>query len=177
LNRPLYAAGRAGISQHPIPQLAFAGAVTRLTLTNFRTFPDLRLGADARCAVLTGPNGAGKTNLLEALSFLAPGRGLRSARLPEVTRHGAAGGWSVAATLATAAGAVEVATGLAGAAAAERRVVKIDTHPARGQAALAEIVAVIWLTPRMDRLFGDAAQERRRFLDRLVFAFDPGHAQ
>ena len=177
MNHPLYAAPDAGNPRHPAPQPAFPGAVTRLTLTDFRTFPDLRLAADARCAVLTGPNGAGKTNLLEALSFLAPGRGLRSARLPEATRHGAAGGWSVAATLANAAGAVEVATGLAGAGASERRVVKIDARPVRGQATLAEVLSVIWLTPRMDRLFGDAAQARRRFLDRLVFAFDPGHAQ
>jgi len=159
-------------------------------LTDFRCYDALRLELDARPVVLTGPNGAGKTNLLEALSFLVPGRGLRRARLVEVARRtpaelgGAAGPlrpWAVAARLDTAAGAVEIGTGLAPEAAAEpdsagRRVVRVDGAHVRGQTVLAERVRALWLTPDMQRLFADGASSRRRFLDRLVFAFDPAHA-
>ena len=152
------------------------GSVVRLVLTDFRNYPHLHLAVDARPVVLTGANGAGKTNLVEAVSFLTPGRGLRRARLPDVTRQGAGEdtGWAVAATLSTPTGPVEVGTGLVPG--AERRVVRIDGASARGPAALAAVTAVVWLTPAMDRLFVDSASARRRFLDRLVFAFDPAHA-
>ncbi|KAF0115972.1 MAG: DNA replication and repair protein RecF [Rhodospirillaceae bacterium] len=153
------------------------GSVVRLVLTDFRNYPHLHLAVDARPVVLTGANGAGKTNLVEAVSFLTPGRGLRRARLPDVTRRQGAGedtGWAVAATLSTPTGPVEVGTGLVPG--VERRVVRIDGASARGPAALAAVTAVVWLTPAMDRLFVDSASARRRFLDRLVFAFDPAHA-
>jgi DNA replication and repair protein RecF len=167
------------IESHPVKDRL---AVTRLTLTQFRCYESARLETDGRPVVLTGPNGAGKTNLLEAVSFLAPGRGLRRAKLSEVERLGApeGAGWAVAARVATPFGEVDLGTGRDAARgpgdAAERRLVRIDGRPVRGQVALAEHVAVVWLTPQMDRLFVESASGRRRFLDRLVFGFDPAHA-
>jgi DNA replication and repair protein RecF len=158
-------------------------AVTRLVLTDFRCYRQARLAVDARPVVLTGPNGAGKTNLLEAISFLAPGRGLRRARLGEIDRRPAsempatAGAWAVAADVATSRHTVQIGTGReATAGGGERRVVRIDGAPARSQTVLAEHVNLVWLTPQMDRLFIEGAAPRRRFLDRLVFGFDPEHA-
>ncbi len=153
-------------------------AVSRLSLTEFRCFARAVLEPDARPVVLTGPNGAGKTNLLEALSLLTPGAGLRGARLAELTRRqaGPAARWAVAASVETARGLVDIGTGLASTGGEQRRVVQIDGRPARSQAALAEAVCALWLTPPMDRLFLDGAAPRRRFLDRLVFGFDVGHA-
>ncbi len=149
-------------------------AVTRLRLTDFRCYATLRLEVDARPVVLAGPNGAGKTNLLEALSFLAPGRGLRRARLDSVDRHDGQGPWAVAATVEGPHGPVEIGTGRTEE--GERRIVRIGGETARSQAALAEHVNIVWLTPSMDRLFLGGAAERRRFLDRLVYGFDPAHA-
>ncbi|MBB3265770.1 DNA replication and repair protein RecF [Azospirillum sp. OGB3] len=177
-------------SPHPAPVVdtPAALAVTRLTLTRFRGYESARLEPDHRPVVLTGPNGAGKTNLLEAVSFLAPGRGLRGAKLSEVERiggsagDGAGTGWAVAAVLNTPTGPVEIGTGreigpqAASGAERDRRVVRVDGHPAKGQTVLAEHVAVVWLTPQMDRLFLEGSSGRRRFLDRLVFGFDPAHA-
>jgi len=166
-------------------------AVTRLVLTDFRCYRQARLAVDTRPVVVTGANGAGKTNLLEAISFLAPGRGLRRARLGEVDRRALpegtvaegtvaaeiSGAWTVAADIATARETVQIGTGReATANGGERRVVRIDGAPARSQAALAEHVNLVWLTPQMDRLFIEGAAPRRRFLDRLVYGFDPGHA-
>lgn len=157
-------------------------AVTRLALTDFRCYRGLRLTADARPVVLTGPNGAGKTNLLEAISFLSPGRGLRRARLDACDRMGADGAtWAVSASLSGPFGPVEIGTGREAAAGegdgAGRRVVRVAGAAQRGQAVLAEYVGLAWLTPQMDRLFLEGAGPRRRFLDRLVFGFDPGHAR
>ena len=158
--------------------------VGRIALTRFRCYARAELEADSRPVVLTGPNGAGKTNLLEALSYLAPGRGLRGARLSAVDRRPAgsevaAGPWAVAARIVSPAGEIAIGTGrepLPGEEAKERRALRIDGAPAKGQAVLAELLAVIWLTPQMDRLLQEGASGRRRFLDRLVFAFDPAHA-
>jgi DNA replication and repair protein RecF len=157
------------------PDQAARVAVRRLALIDFRGYASLRLEIDPRPVVLTGPNGAGKTNLLEAISFLAPGRGLRRARLGEVDRLGA-GPWSMTARLESARGAVEVRTAHAREGERGRRSVQIDGGEVDSQAALAETVAVVWLTPAMDRLFLDGAMERRRFLDRLVLSGDPAHA-
>jgi len=162
----------------PSPRLS----VARLTLSRFRCYERLRVETDPRPVVLVGSNGAGKTNLLESLSFLVPGRGLRRARLSEVTRQvpggeTAGGGWAVAARLSRAEGSVDIGTGCEAAeGAAERRQVRIDGEDARGQAALAEVASAVWLTPHMDRLFSDGASGRRRFLDRMVFGLDPAHA-
>ena len=154
-------------------------AVRRLTMTNFRNYRSARVTVDERPVVLTGANGAGKTNLLEALSFLAPGRGLRRASLAEVARRdGGSGAWSVAATLDGAGGPVELGTGLAEAGddPPPRRAVRIDGRDAGAQSDLARHVTMNWLTPEMDRLFDSASTDRRRFLDRLVGGFDRDHA-
>lgn len=153
-------------------------AVSRLTLADFRCYRALRLECDSRPVVLTGQNGAGKTNLLEALSFFVPGRGLRRARLDAVTRRDADGAvWAVSATVSGSLGETELGTGLTTEGGGSRRVVRVNGATAPGQAALGEWVSAIWLTPEMDRLFTDNASERRRFLDRLVLGFDPSHAE
>ena len=156
-------------------------AVTRLALSDFRCYAALSLETDTRPVVLVGPNGAGKTNLLEALSFLVPGRGLRRARLDEVGRRDASGAddaaiWAVSATVSGAFGDAEIGTGLTRDGGARRRVVRINGATASGQAALGEWVTALWLTPEMERLFTDGAGARRRFLDRLVLGFDAAHA-
>lgn len=162
--------------------------VVRLQLSDFRNYAEADLAGDARPVVLTGPNGAGKTNILEALSYLAPGRGLRGATLGEVTRANGepeTRAWALAATLQTRDGDLKVGTGLAAvsdlsALAAndigDRRVVRIDGAPAPGQKVLAEKIRLTWLVPAMDRLFAEAPSGRRRFLDRLTLALDPTHA-
>jgi DNA replication and repair protein RecF len=148
-------------------------SVDRLTVTDFRSYGRLRVECDSRPAVLTGPNGAGKTNLLEALSFLVPGRGLREARLADVGRRDALGVWSVAARVASPDGTVEIGTGMGD---GGRRRVRIDGRNWKSTSALSGAVNVQWLTPGMDRLFTGASAERRRFLDRLVYGFDAAHA-
>jgi len=160
--------------------------VTRLALTDFRNYRSARVELAAGPVVLTGPNGAGKTNLLEAVSVLSPGRGLRNARLGDLDRRyddeaadteppGLPRGWAVAATVETRRGPVKIGTGR-DPAGGERRVVRIDGETARGQAALGEVIGVTWLTPQMDRLFIEGPSARRRFLDRLVLGLDPAHA-
>jgi DNA replication and repair protein RecF len=154
-------------------------AVRQIRLTDFRNYRQLRLDCSHQPVVLVGPNGAGKTNLLEALSFLAPGRGLRRARLDEVTRRPDASTWAVAATLDTPEGRLAVGTGLEpprSESSLPRRAVRIDGRPASSQTALGLHVAAVWLTPQLDRLFLDGTSERRRFLDRLVTALHPEHA-
>lgn len=163
-------------------------AVRQLRLTDFRNYRQLRLDCGPEPVVLVGANGAGKTNLLEALSFLAPGRGLRRARLDEVCRRSRGGpggdepsatGWAVAATLDTPEDRLAIGTGLEpnrSEGGLPRRVVRIDGRPASSQTALGLHVAAVWLTPQLDRLFLDGAGERRRFLDRLVTALHPQHA-
>ncbi len=151
-------------------------AVARLTLRDFRCYRHLRLETDPRPVVLTGPNGAGKTNILEALSFLSPGRGLRRARIGEVTRReaGPDAPWTVAARLRR--GGVEIDVGTGRDDASDRRIVRIDGRAAKSQAALGAVVNAVWLTPAMDRLFQEGAAGRRRFLDRLVYGLDGAHA-
>lgn len=160
-------------------------ALSRLTLTDFRNYARARLDLDLRSVVLAGANGAGKTNILEAVSFLAPGRGLRRAKLGEVTRTdaGADGppagrSWAVAAEIDGPEGPVSLGTGLdpEPGTVRDRRVVRVDGQTEKAQAVLAEHVAVVWLTPQMDGLFIDGPGARRRFLDRLVYAADPAHA-
>jgi DNA replication and repair protein RecF len=144
----------------------------RLSLTDFRNHADAVLAPGPGFVVLSGDNGAGKTNVLEAVSLLAPGRGLRRAPLSEMARQGSSGGFGVAATLADGSA---LATGTR-ADAPERRLVRINGAGTAANA-LAEWLTVLWLTPAMDRLFVEPAGERRRFLDRLALALAPGHAR
>lgn len=151
-------------------------AVRKISLTRFRNHAATTLEVDRQVAVLTGANGSGKTNLLEAVSFLSPGRGMRRARLSEIDRVGDSGAWAVSADVAGKLGEVRIGTGRDAGAEGERRLVRLDGAPARSQSALGDHLTVSWLTPAMDRLFTEGASGRRRFLDRLVYAFDGEHA-
>jgi len=148
-------------------------AVLRLTLTDFRNYAHLRLDLDPRPVVLTGANGAGKTNLLEAVSYLTAGRGLRGAQLDSVARIGTEA-FAVAATVLRPDGEIDIGTGFRRGEGG--RVARLNHEPAPGVGTLAELVRALWLTPAMDGLFTGAASDRRRFLDRLVLTLDPGHA-
>jgi DNA replication and repair protein RecF len=143
---------------------------SRLTLTDFRSYASASLEPGAGFVLLFGENGAGKTNLIEAVSMFAPGRGLRGAALSEMARQSGPGGWAAAARL----GQTDIGTGTL-ASAPDRRQVRINGAPAAVNS-LSEWLAVLWLTPAMDRLFTGSAGERRRFLDRLVLALEPAHA-
>ncbi len=149
-------------------------AVHRLELGQFRNYRRLVLETDERPVVLFGPNGGGKTNLLEALSLLAPGRGLRGARLAEMDRRGG-GPFRIAARLAGIDGPHEVR--IRHRPEEGRRRIELDGRVLAGSAALAEVAAVVWATPAMDRLFVEGAAARRRLLDRLTLAVDPGHGR
>ena len=151
--------------------------VRRLFLTDFRGYARADLALDGRSVFLFGPNGAGKTNLLEAISLLTPGRGLRGSAIAEIGRRApdeAQGrAWAVAAEIEGDDGPVAVGTGVE-AAGAPRRQVRLEgetVQPGR----LSDILRLVWLTPREDRLFLEAASDRRRFFDRLVFAAEPEH--
>jgi DNA replication and repair protein RecF len=174
-------------SASPAEAAAPALALRRVALSDFRCYRRAELSVPAVPVVLYGPNGAGKTNLLEAISFLAPGRGLRRARLVEIERRRAADeaagpGWAMFATLDTPQGERRIGTGRDPDRAPEddasdRRVVRLEGAAAKGQAVLAEIAHLLWLTPEMDRLFDGGGSERRRFLDRIVLGFVPDHAR
>lgn len=152
--------------------------VERLSLSCFRCYEIFSVSLDSRPVVLTGPNGAGKTNLLESLSFLIPGRGLRRARLSEVQCQGSMGPWAITTQLIDEGQKISIGTGLDPEAPdSERRITKINGEKVKTQSALTEWVSVLWLTPQMDRLFLEGSQGRRRFLDRLVYGFDATHAQ
>jgi DNA replication and repair protein RecF len=154
-------------------------ALTSLSLTDLRNYVVLELSFDSTLAVLTGPNGAGKTNLLEAISLLTPGRGLRRATFEEIVRNGSEAGWAVAATVLRSSEEVRLGTGLvaAGSEEARTRKVRVNGAPASSADMLLDYLRVLWLTPAMDGLFAGPAGERRRFLDRLVLSVDPGHAR
>jgi DNA replication and repair protein RecF len=157
-------------------------AVTRLVLTNFRSYARGEIAISGRPVVLAGANGAGKTNILDAISLLSPGRGLRGATLGEHVRKGPSipsdALWAVAATVSRAGEPYEIGTGLTlGPNGGERRKVHLNGAPSNNAADLAEIVQMAWLTPAMDRLFIEGASGRRKFLDRLVFGFIPEHAR
>jgi DNA replication and repair protein RecF len=157
-------------------------AVTRLVLSNFRSYANGELAVSGAPVVLAGPNGAGKTNLLDAISLLSPGRGLRGAKLSEHTRKGPAVSsealWGVGAQVSRGGEVYDIGTGLTlGPNGGERRQVHLNGAPATSTADIAEVVQILWLTPAMDRLFLEGRSERRAFLDRLVFGFDAGHAR
>jgi DNA replication and repair protein RecF len=148
--------------------------LSRLRLTAFRNYQSAALDLDARHLVLVGPNGAGKTNLLEAVSLLSPGRGLRRAPFEQVAALGSDGQWAVAATVETPGGPADIGTG-AGIADGPRRV-RINGANARSVEAMSAWLRVLWLTPAMDGLFTGPASDRRRFLDRLVTTLIPDHS-
>jgi DNA replication and repair protein RecF len=152
--------------------------IRRLVLSNFRSYRALSVEIGPEPVVLVGANGAGKTNLIEAISFLTPGRGLRRATLEEVAFSEGDGSWAVSAELEGALGLATLGTGIAPAAEdmPPQRACRIDREPVSSVAAFADHIRVIWLTPAMDRLFNEPASERRRFLDRLVLAVDAQHS-
>jgi DNA replication and repair protein RecF len=153
--------------------------ISKLTLTNFRNYAALSINLSPGAVVLSGDNGAGKTNLLEAISLLTPGRGLRRAPYADVAREGGDGGFALHARIEGPEGQVEIGTGLAGGDSAGEggRRVRINGAAARSAEDMLEWLRVVWLTPAMDGLFPGPAADRRRFLDRLVLAIDPGHGQ
>jgi len=155
-----------------------AACVRRLALTNFRSYRAAEFSVERGLVVLIGPNGAGKTNLLEAISFLAPGRGLRRATLDEVAFAEGDGSWALAAQIDGALGPATLGTGVERALGAEEpsgRKCRIERVPVASAAAFADHLRVVWLVPAMDPLFAGSASERRRFLDRLVLAVDATH--
>lgn len=173
--------------------------VTRLTLTDFRNYAFLRINADLSPIIITGENGSGKTNILEAISFLTPGRGIRGARLADIKRitpalipdeYSPTGisntNWAVSATIQKSGEETEIGTAVEKSAretddddirSFDRRIVKIDGNKISSQSELGRYISAIWLTPQMDRLFRGGSQPRRSFLDRLVYAFDVEHAK
>ena len=153
--------------------------VRRLVLTNFRNYRAATLEAGTRPIVLCGPNGAGKTNLIEAISFLTPGRGLRRATLEEIAYNEGDGSWAVSAEVEGALGLATLGTGIERQTeddATAQRKYRIDREPVGTAAAFADHIRIIWMVPTMDSLFTVAPSERRRFLDRLATAIDGEHA-
>ncbi|HBG97661.1 MAG TPA: DNA replication/repair protein RecF [Rhodobacteraceae bacterium] len=148
-------------------------ALTALTLSHFRSHKRAELAPGAGLVVLYGPNGSGKTNVLEAVSLLSPGRGLRGAPAPEMARRPEAIGWKLTARLAGPGLSHEVETWAEPGAA---RQLRIDGKPAP-QLALARLLRILWLTPAMDRLWSEGAEARRRFWDRITMSFTPDHAE
>ena len=183
--------GRAWAEPDRSPTVAIlessaASGISHLALTAFRNFRQLTLELEPRPLVLTGPNGAGKSNLLEAISYLAPGSGMRSAGLREAdcrhldnTTHYRA--WAIHARYSGRQGEFALGTGRdpreesAEETSRDRRLCRIEGSPARSQAAFAEILSILWLTPSMDRIFVERSSLRRRFLDRLVAGLHPEH--
>ena len=167
-------------SRAEVSQAAAASAnrvwIERLQLTDFRNYASLSLSVGPAPVVLTGANGSGKTNLLEAISLLTSGQGLRRAPYSELARLGRPS-WAVAARLVTPVGPVDLGTGLSSEAGGGRgtRIVRIDGEAQSGSGALAEHVEMLWLTPAMDGLFTGPASDRRRFLDRLMSGLDPSY--
>ncbi|MBH0237778.1 DNA replication/repair protein RecF [Methylobrevis sp. L22] len=150
-------------------------AIDHLRLSDFRNYAALDLEAGGRSVVLVGENGAGKTNLIEAVSYLSPGRGLRRAPFRDVARIGGAGGFAVAARLDGALGTVRLGTGIEPG--DSLRQVRVDGVAAKGSDVLADHLRLVWLTPAMDGLFTGPAGDRRRFLDRMAMTLDPAHGR
>ncbi len=150
-------------------------SIRRLVLADFRSYARLDLRLEARAIVLTGENGAGKTNLIEAISLLSPGRGLRRAELAELARIGGPGTFAISVDVATKDGMIQLGTGIEPQAEGTPRRYRLNREPVASIRRFAEYVRVVWLTPAMDVLFAGPASERRRFLDRLVLALDAEH--
>jgi DNA replication and repair protein RecF len=155
-----------------------AAAIRRLALTNFRTYRAASLEVAGNLVLLVGPNGTGKTNLIEAISLLMPGRGLRRATFEEIAFSEGGGSWAISTEMEGMLGLATLGTGIEPAAddAAPTRKCRIDREPVTSAAAFADHLRVVWLTPAMDQLFSGPASERRRFLDRLVLTVDAEHS-
>ncbi len=157
----------------PMSEPQTAPAIRRLQLSQFRSYASLNLRTDASMIVLTGENGAGKTNVLEAISLLTAGRGLRRADFAECARQGGPGAFAVAAEISSPVGAVHLGTGIE--TGETSRKYRIDREPVSSIRSFADHVRIVWLTPAMDGLFTGSPGDRRRFLDRLVLAIDAEH--
>ncbi|MFL6691308.1 MAG: DNA replication/repair protein RecF [Alphaproteobacteria bacterium] len=154
--------------------------VTQLQLANFRSYTSAEIAVSGGPVILAGANGAGKTNLLEAVSLLSPGRGMRGAVLSEHTRKGPAPVgplWAVSAVVQRGGESHDIGTGLETSGSSTARQVRLNGGPAQNSADLGELIQMAWLTPAMDRLFIESASGRRRFLDRLTLGFAPNHAR
>lgn len=154
-------------------------AIISLTLENFRNYRSLSIALEPRPVVLRGVNGAGKTNILEAVSLLAPGRGFRTAKLRDIDRQVGsepALPWVVAAQVRVRDEVLQVGTGRDPESAIEKRITKLNGQKVRGATALAEHIAIQWLTPSMDQVFLEGGTARRKLLDRIVYSFAPEHA-
>ncbi len=151
-------------------------AIRRVTLDAFRNYDTLTLEADLQPVALIGENGAGKTNCLEAISLLSPGRGLRRAALSELQNRHSNRPWAASFACSGFMGDAQIGMGRDPESVdRDKRIIRIDGKPARGQTALANHMALLWLTPEMDRLLAEGAGDRRRFLDRLVYVLHPDH--
>ena len=152
--------------------------INRLALTHFRSYRAASVSVQADMVALVGANGAGKTNCLEAISFFAPGRGLRRATLEDVADNQGDGSWAISAEIEGALGLATFGTGIEPPRndAATARRCRIDREPVGSAAAFGDHIRMVWLTPAMDGLFMGAASERRRFFDRLVLAIDSEHS-
>lgn len=151
--------------------------IDTIKLTTFRNYETATLVFDGRHVVLTGENGSGKTNLLEALSFLSPGRGLRRAVYSDAAKAGTEAGFSIFAQVGGMEGEVEIGTGIGPGGEAGTRKVRLNGTEAKSADELLDHLRILWLTPSMDGLFTGPASDRRRFLDRLVLALDPAHGR
>jgi DNA replication and repair protein RecF len=157
-------------------------SIASLALNHFRNYTQLDMEVSPRSVVLTGANGAGKTNILEAISLLAPGRGLRSATMSELAKDGVGGHWAVSSLVRTKDDEVQLGTGVLPQmshldASSEKRIIKIDGELKKNQHILTAYFSCVWVTPAMGTMFIEGAGVRRRFLDRLVYSFDADHAQ
>lgn len=148
--------------------------LSRLRLSDFRNYAGLDLGIETQLVAFAGPNGAGKTNILEAISLLGPGRGIRRAQISAMPRKSSTGGFAINAEGEGLLGAVMLATAYQPS--ETGRICRIDREPVAGASRFLDHLAMLWLTPDQDGLFRGAAGDRRRFLDRLVLAIDAGHA-
>lgn len=166
------------INEHAsVPDSPGKVSVSALHLVDFRNYAELDLRLGAEHVVLVGENGAGKTNLMEAVSLLSPGRGLRRATIESMSRTSGSGTWTVAAALSGPNGETRIGIGSPNEASElKSRQIRIDGEPVRAAEDLIDHLHILWLTPAMDGLFAGPASERRRFLDRFVLALDPKHA-
>lgn len=151
-------------------------AITRLTFENYRNYRQFSVEVPPQPVVITGHNGAGKTNILEAISLLSPGRGMRGAKLRGIDHAGGNAPWVVAAEITTRGEVNHIGTGRDAESGMEKRILKINGQRERGQASLTKYISVQWLTPSLDQVFIEGGTARRKLLDRITYGFDPEHA-